>query len=103
MRELTCNEVNEAIAGLRRETSVFRALGESGITNARDYCDDWIAAGSLLEELLFAADAVVEALWRKDHVIYRISWRKPFAGMVEAAVLPEAIARFYLAAMQEVS
>lgn len=51
--EMTCEQVNEAIARLRESPGTIRLIPRAGglLPNLYDYCHDWAAAGPLLEEM----------------------------------------------------
>ena len=97
VNEMSCAEVNEAIAKLRPAYGDIVAFDadDRPILEPPDYCDDWAACGPLLEEMR-EVDVCVEALmagrlWR----VSSCSWRSSF-DFVESGDLPEAIARAWL-------
>lgn len=114
MNELTCAEINAAIAELRGEweirtpdgTTPFRERESPRLMQffesrpalkyrpvARDYCCDWAACGPCLEEMVIC-DPTFEDIPRR---LMNTGWQNAPAG----DPLTEAIARAYHAWMRD--
>ena len=97
--EMTCEQVNKAIAKLREEVGAWRIDEDGDDTEVLDYCHDWAACGPLLEEMprwsLFSP--------RKHSPGYTLcldDWSEP--GPTHATAL-EAVARAWLQWKTEVA
>ena len=85
VNEMSCEQVNEAIAKLR---DAHPELG--GRPLPRDYCHDWAACGPLLEEI--AGDQTLGV-----GICHYGEWEVEITGAtLGGETLPEAVARAWL-------